>query len=61
MHRRPAEVARELTALLPRAELVLFPDRFSLIREIPAVVAKVSAFLAGDSPSRRASLDQERT
>jgi 3-oxoadipate enol-lactonase len=56
-----AEVARVLTGMLPRAELVLFPDRFSLIREIPAVVAKVSAFLAGDSPSRRASLDRERT
>lgn len=41
-----AEVARELAGILPRAELQVFPDRFALIREIPALVAKVSAFLA---------------
>ena len=56
-----AEVARELTAMLPRAELVLFPDRFSLIREIPAVVAKVSAFLTADSSPHPASQRPERT
>jgi pimeloyl-ACP methyl ester carboxylesterase len=48
-----ADVARELTAMLPRAELVLFPDRYSLIREIPAVVSRVSAFLADRSPPCR--------
>jgi 3-oxoadipate enol-lactonase len=41
-----ADVARELTKILPQAELLLFPDRFSLIREIPAVVSRASAFLA---------------
>jgi 3-oxoadipate enol-lactonase len=56
-----AEVARELAAMLPRAELVLFHDRFSLIREIPAVVAKVSAFLAGGSGSLETSQQRERT
>jgi pimeloyl-ACP methyl ester carboxylesterase len=40
------EVARELAALLPRAELLVFPDRFSLIREIPVLVSRVGAFLA---------------
>jgi 3-oxoadipate enol-lactonase len=56
-----AEVARELTAMLPRAELVLFPDRFSLIREIPAVVAKVSAFLASGSAALEPSQPRQRT
>jgi 3-oxoadipate enol-lactonase len=56
-----AEVARELTAMLPRAELVLFPDRFALIREIPAVVARVSAFLAGETASHEAFQGWERT
>ena len=41
-----AVVARELTRFLPRAELVVFPDRFALIREIPALVSRVGAFLA---------------
>lgn len=41
-----AGVARDLAKILPRAELLVFPDRFSLIREIPAVVSRVSTFLA---------------
>lgn len=41
-----ASVARELAAALPRSELVVFPDRFALIREVPALVRRVAAFLA---------------
>lgn len=55
------QVARELAAILPRAELVLFPDRYSLIREIPAVVAKVSAFLARAAPASAGWREQELT
>jgi pimeloyl-ACP methyl ester carboxylesterase len=43
-----AEVARELTEILPRAELLLFADRFALIRQIPALVSRVGAFLASE-------------
>jgi 3-oxoadipate enol-lactonase len=42
-----ADVARELAKMLPRSELLVFEDRFALIREIPALVSKVSAFLRG--------------
>ena len=56
-----AEVARELTAMLPRAKLLVFQDRYALIREIPAVVAQVSAFLAGESPSTDPSQERDRT
>jgi pimeloyl-ACP methyl ester carboxylesterase len=41
-----ADVAHELVEILPRAELVLFGDRFALIREIPTLVSRVGAFLA---------------
>jgi pimeloyl-ACP methyl ester carboxylesterase len=41
-----AEVARELAAALPNAELLIFPDPHALIRDIPMVVQKVSAFLS---------------
>jgi len=41
-----ANVARELAAALPYAELVIFPHPHALIRDIPLVVQKVSAFLS---------------
>jgi len=43
-----ARVARELAAALPNAELLIFPDPHALIREIPAVVRRVSEFLSID-------------
>jgi 3-oxoadipate enol-lactonase len=46
-----AQVARELAAALPNAELVIFPDPHALIRDIPLVVQKVSAFLSMDGRS----------
>jgi 3-oxoadipate enol-lactonase len=42
-----AAVAREVAGMLPNAELLLFPDPFALIRDIPTVVQRTSAFLAG--------------
>jgi hypothetical protein len=42
-----AEVARELADALPNSELVIFDDRFAMLREIPALVQRVSAFLSG--------------
>jgi 3-oxoadipate enol-lactonase len=41
-----AEVARELAEMLPNAELVVYPDRFALIREIPSLTRRIAAFLA---------------
>lgn len=41
-----AHVARELAGALPNAELLLYPDPPSLIRDIPVLVARVGAFLA---------------
>ncbi|MBI4259461.1 MAG: alpha/beta hydrolase [Actinobacteria bacterium] len=43
-----AEVARELAATLPRGELVMFPDPFALIRNIPDLVQRTAAFLAAE-------------
>jgi 3-oxoadipate enol-lactonase len=45
MHR--AEVARELAEALPNAELVVYPDRFALMREIPSLTARIAGFLVG--------------
>ena len=42
-----AEVARELADILPGGELLLFEDRFAMMREIPALVQRVGAFLSG--------------
>jgi 3-oxoadipate enol-lactonase len=43
MHR--AEVARELADALPNAELVVYPDRFALMKEIPSLTARIAEFL----------------
>jgi pimeloyl-ACP methyl ester carboxylesterase len=42
-----ADVARELAGVLPNADLVVFPDPFALIRDIPTLVARASALLSG--------------
>jgi pimeloyl-ACP methyl ester carboxylesterase len=42
-----ADVARELAGLLPNADLVVFPDPFALVRDIPALVARAGALLSG--------------
>ena len=42
-----AEAARELAAALPSSELILYPDRFALMRDIVGLAQRVSAFLAG--------------
>jgi pimeloyl-ACP methyl ester carboxylesterase len=44
----PAALARLLTELLPHAELVMLRDQDDLIRRIPELVARVSAFLLGE-------------
>ena len=41
------EVARELAEVLPSAELVVYPDRFALLREIPSLTRRIADFLAG--------------
>ncbi|HYH28579.1 MAG TPA: alpha/beta hydrolase [Actinomycetota bacterium] len=41
-----AEVAERLAAALPNSELMLFDDPNALLRDIPAVVQRVAAFLA---------------
>jgi pimeloyl-ACP methyl ester carboxylesterase len=42
-----AGVAEELAEGLPNSELLIFDDPHALMREIPAVVQRVAAFLAG--------------
>lgn len=42
-----ADVARELAATLPKAELIVYPDREALIRGIPDLVGRVASLLAG--------------
>ena len=41
-----AEVALELADTLPHSELVMFEDRFAMLREIPALVQRISSFLS---------------
>ena len=38
------EVAHELAATLPNSELMVFADQFAMLREVPTVVQRVSAF-----------------
>lgn len=45
-----ADVARDLAEALPNAELILFPDPFAMLREIPQIVQRVSAFLLEGLP-----------
>lgn len=40
-------VARELAEMLPGGELMLFPDPFATVREIPALVSRIGSFIAG--------------
>lgn len=41
-----AEVARELAGTLPHAELLLYPDRHTMLREVGDLTARVAAFLS---------------
>jgi 3-oxoadipate enol-lactonase len=41
-----AEVARELAETLPRAELVMFPDRLAMLREVGRLTGRVAAFFS---------------
>ena len=44
----PAELARILAGLLPNAELVLFESQEALFARLPALVARVTSFIAGN-------------
>lgn len=44
----PAELGRILAGLLPNAELIVYGSQDELLSRIPALVARVSAFIAGD-------------
>lgn len=40
-----ADVARDLAEVLPRVELLIFPDRHALLRDVVPLTQKVAAFL----------------
>jgi pimeloyl-ACP methyl ester carboxylesterase len=40
-----AAVAQELAEALPNGELLLFEDRFAMLREVPTLVHRIAAFL----------------
>jgi len=42
-----ARVARELAETLPNAELLMFPDPFAMMQDIPRLVGRIGAFIAG--------------
>jgi len=42
-----ADVARELAATLPNAELILFEDRHAMLAEVAALTQRIAGFLAG--------------
>jgi pimeloyl-ACP methyl ester carboxylesterase len=46
----PAELGRILADLLPNAELIVFGSQEELLTQIPALVARVSSFIAGNGP-----------
>lgn len=48
----PAELGRILAGLMPNAELLVYPSQAALFEQLPALVARVSAFIAGDGSSR---------
>jgi pimeloyl-ACP methyl ester carboxylesterase len=43
----PAELGQLFAQLLPNAELIALEDQDELLRRIPELVARVSAFIAG--------------
>lgn len=45
----PASVGRTLAGVMPRAELVLYRGEADMLADIPLLVPRVAAFLAGDS------------
>jgi 3-oxoadipate enol-lactonase len=42
-----ADVARELAATLPNAELILFEDRHAMLAEVAALTQRIAGFLGG--------------
>jgi hypothetical protein len=44
-----AEVARELTAALPNAEVEILPSPSAWMNDLPRLVQRVAAFLAAES------------
>ncbi len=44
----PAELGRILADLMPNAELLEYPSQAALFERLPELVARVSAFIAGD-------------
>jgi 3-oxoadipate enol-lactonase len=44
----PAEVGRILADLMPNSELIVFASQDELFREVPALVSRVSSFIAGN-------------
>ncbi|HEX6230180.1 MAG TPA: alpha/beta fold hydrolase [Actinomycetota bacterium] len=44
----PAELGRILADLMPRAELVVYESQAALFERLPALVARVSSFIAGN-------------
>lgn len=42
-----ARAARELAEALPNAELMMFPDPFAMMQDIPRLVSRIAAFIAG--------------
>jgi pimeloyl-ACP methyl ester carboxylesterase len=44
----PAELGRILADLLPNADLIVYGSQEELFAKIPALVARVSAFIAGN-------------
>lgn len=42
-----AWVARELAETLPNAELLMFPDPFAMMEDIPRLVGRIAEFIAG--------------
>jgi 3-oxoadipate enol-lactonase len=49
----PADVARDIAALMPKAELIVFRDDAEMIAAIPELVPRVSEFLSGPARSSR--------
>jgi pimeloyl-ACP methyl ester carboxylesterase len=49
LHR--AELGAMMAALMPNAELIALEDQAALLRSLPDVVGRVTAFIAGETPS----------
>jgi len=45
----PAELGRILAGLMPEAELIVYESQATLFERLPALVTRVSSFIAGDA------------